>query len=335
METTSKNLAHQEKHQAALSSVIAAIGLTTFKLIVGLLTNSLGILAEALHSGLDLIAALVTLFAVRESGKPADEAHLYGHGKIENVSALFETFLLLVTCVWIISESIQRLFFKSVEVDASIWAFIVMGASIAIDFTRSRILARAARKHNSQALEADALHFSTDIWSSTVVILGLAGVWLASLVPSLAFLKKADAIAAMGVAGIVVYVSIELGYRAIQGLLDRAPKGLASSITKAVEAIPGVANCHAVRVRPSGPEMFVDVHVLLDKNLTLEQAHAKTEEIELVICGQAPGADVTVHPEPIPDPQPAAVTDSSSLAEPIPDPPPAQDQAGEEPPPSA
>jgi cation diffusion facilitator family transporter len=305
MNSSSNSVATQEKNRAALSSVIAAVGLTTFKLIVGLLTNSLGILAEALHSGLDLLAALVTLFAVRESGKPADTAHLYGHGKVENISALFETFLLLVTSVWIISESIQRLFFKSVQVEVSIWAFIVMASSIAIDFTRSRILLRAARKHNSQALEADALHFSTDIWSSTVVILGLGGVWLASFVPSLQFLKKADAIAALGVACIVVYVSIELGYRAVQGLLDRAPSGLAEKIKTAVEAIPGVADCHNVRVRPSGPEMFVDAHVLLDKNLTLQEAHALTEQIEAAIRLITPNADVTVHPEPIPDP-PAA-----------------------------
>ncbi|HEY3344950.1 MAG TPA: cation diffusion facilitator family transporter [Anaerolineaceae bacterium] len=305
MNIPQNNAATHEKNQAALSSVIAAVGLTTFKLIVGLLTNSLGILAEALHSGLDLLAALITLFAVRESGKPADNAHLYGHGKVENISALFETFLLLVTSVWIISESIQRLFFKSVEVEVSIWAFIVMGASIIIDFTRSRILLRAARKYNSQALEADGLHFSTDIWSSSVVILGLTGVWLASFIPSLQFLKKADAIAALGVACIVVYVSIELGYRAVQGLLDRAPNGLAEKIKAAVETIPGVANCHQVRVRPSGPEMFVDVHVLLDKNLTLQEAHSLTEVIENAIRELAPGADVTVHPEPIPDP-PAA-----------------------------
>ncbi len=312
METSAKTIAHQEKNQAALSSVIAAIGLTTFKLIVGLLTNSLGILAEALHSALDLIAALVTLFAVRVSGKPADDSHLYGHGKIENISALFETFLLLVTCVWIIYESIQRLFFKSVEVEASIWAFIVMAASIVIDFTRSRILSRAAKKHNSQALEADALHFSTDIWSSSVVIVGLFGVWLASIVPGLEFLKKADAVAAMGVAGIVVYVSFELGYRAVQGLLDRAPNGLADQIKARVEAIPGVANCHAVRVRPSGPEMFVDVHVLLDKNLTLEQAHALTEVIEAAIREHTPAADVTVHPEPLPDPVPEVPVEASA-----------------------
>ena len=132
--------AKREKRSAALSSVVAAIGLTTFKLIVGLLTNSLGILAEAAHSGLDLVAAAMTYFAVRVSDKPADKEHPFGHGKIENLSALFETLLLLATSGWIIYEAIQRLFFLSVKVEASIWSFIVMGASIVIDYTRSRIL---------------------------------------------------------------------------------------------------------------------------------------------------------------------------------------------------
>ena len=316
MNTTNSAESDREKHGAALSSVIAAIALTAFKLVVGLATNSLGILAEAMHSSLDLVAALVTLFAVRASGKPADEQHLYGHGKVENLSALFETLLLLVTCVWIIYEFIQRLFFKPVEVDASIWSFIVMGTSIVIDFTRSRILYRAARKYNSQALEADALHFSTDIWSSSVVILGLVGVWVSNTFPALHILGKADAIAALGVALIVIYVSIELGYRAVQGLLDRAPKGLAGKIKPAVEAIPGVTDCHNIRVRPSGPVLFIDVHVLLSKDLSLADAHKLTEDIEAVIQTLAPGADVTVHPEPGPEEAEAAPQHHPAVNEP-------------------
>src|SRR5512138_2455722 len=216
----------KEKSSAALSSVVAAVCLTTFKVIVGILTGSLGILAEAAHSGLDLVAALVTFFAVRISGKPADEDHRYGHGKIENLSAFFETILLLVTAVWIIYEAIQRLFFKSVDVEISVWAFVVMGVSILIDYTRSRVLYRAAKAHNSQALEADALHFSTDIWSSSVVILGLVCVTISKTVPALRFLEKADSIAASIVALIVVYVSLEMGARTVHGLLDTAPKGL-------------------------------------------------------------------------------------------------------------
>ncbi len=291
--------ADREKRSAALSSVFAAIGLTTFKIIVGVLTGSLGILAEAAHSALDLVAALVTFVAVRLSGKPADEDHRYGHGKIENLSALFETVLLLLTAVWIIYEAIQRLFFKPVEVEVSFWAFLVMAVSIVIDYSRSRILYRAAKAHNSQALEADALHFSTDIWSSSVVILGLVFLSVGKAVPSLSFLDKADAIAASVVALIVIYVSLELGMRTIHGLLDTAPKGLAEKIQAAVEATPGVADCHNVRVRYSGPALFVDAHVLVNGEQSLSEAHALTERIEEAVNQVAPGADVTVHPEPI------------------------------------
>ena len=206
METSQTNSIHtsadREKHMVALSSVLAAVFLTAMKIVVGLLTGSLGILSEAAHSGLDLVAAAVTYFAVRVSGRPPDFEHPYGHGKIENLSALFETLLLLLTCVWIFYEAIQRLFFKNVEVETSIWAFVIMAISIGVDFTRSRALARAAKKYDSQALEADALHFSTDIWSSSVVIAGLGLVWLAENL-GIEWLKHADAVAAMGVAVIV------------------------------------------------------------------------------------------------------------------------------------
>jgi cation diffusion facilitator family transporter len=295
-------IVRRDKEGAALTSVIAAVGLTTFKILVGVLTGSLGILAEAAHSGLDLVAALVTFFAVRISGKPADKQHLYGYGKVENLSALFETLLLLVTCVWIISEAIQRLFFKSVEVENSIWSFVVMAASIAIDYSRSRVLYRAARRYNSQALEADALHFSTDIWSSSVVILGLFFVFLAGRFQGLAFLKSADSVAALGVAIIVIYVSIELGIRTVQGLLDSAPPGMAEKITEAVSALPGIVDCHNVRIRYSGSHLFVDAHVLVDGSQTLDEAHSITEVIEKTIHNIVGNADITVHPEPAQEP---------------------------------
>lgn len=279
--------------------MLAAVGLTIFKIIVGLATGSLGILAEAAHSGLDLVAALITLLAVRTSGKPADERHLYGHGKVENLSALFETLLLLITSIWIIYEAIQRIFFKSVFIDVSVWAFVVMGVSIVVDINRSRMLYRVAQQHNSQALEADALHFRTDIWSSSVVILGLAGVKVAELVPGLAFLHKADAAAAWGVALIVAYVSLKLGLRTIQALLDVAPpRGMVEEITRRVQAIPGVIDCHHLRLRHSGPYLFVDLHVRVNGQLSLREAHAITEQIESSIRHMVPDADVTVHAEP-------------------------------------
>lgn len=299
---TSAEHADREKRWAAGSSVVAAVALTGLKLVVGLTTGSLGILAEAAHSGLDLVAALMTFFAVRISGKPADRDHLYGHGKIENVSALLETFLLLATCLWIIYGSIQRLVIKTVEIEVNVWSFAVMVTSIVVDVSRSRVLYRAARKYRSQALEADALHFSTDIWSSGVVILGLGCVKLGEWVPAWEFLHYADAIAALLVALIVVQVGSKLGQRTVYALLDTAPPGLEEKIIAAVEALPEVRNCHQVRLRASGAQHFIDVHILMDGNLTLKQAHALTDEIERVIQQLVPGADVTVHPEPLAEP---------------------------------
>ena len=294
----SQSQASKEKRSAALSSVIAAIGLTTFKLIVGLLTNSLGILAEAAHSGLDLVAAAMTFFAVRISDRPADDKHLFGHGKVENLSALFETLLLLATSAWIIYESIQRLFYRDVKVEASIWSFIVMGASIVIDYSRSRILYKAARKYKSQALEADALHFSTDIWSSSVVILGLIGLTISRVIPGLTWMNKADSIAALVVAVIVIYVSAELGMRTISGLLDTAPTGLREQVEKLAAGIPGVIDAHAIRIRSSGAHTFIDMHVTMDGGCTLNEAHIATEKIENSIHSKITSADITVHVEP-------------------------------------
>ncbi len=294
----SSQIEEKEKKSAAQSSVLAAVALTSFKLITGLTTNSLGILAEAAHSGLDLVAALVTLMAVRFSANPADVEHHYGHGKVENISALFESLLLLITCVWIIYESVQRLLLRQIEVDASFWAFLVMIISIAVDYSRSKVLNRAARKYNSQALEADALHFSTDIWSSSVVILGLIGIRLAGMFPVWIFLNKADAIAALVVAIIVIFVSLQLGRRTVQGLLDSAPLGLREQIKRDVDKIPGVLSCHKVRVRMSGAEFFVDLHIVVDANQSLTDAHDLSERTREAVIRLTPKADVTVHTEP-------------------------------------
>ena len=268
------------------------------KTIVGVLTGSLGILAEAAHSGLDLVAALMTYIAVRISGRPADHTHLYGHGKVENLSALIETLLLFVTCGWIIWEATRRLFFHKVEVEVTFWSFAVMAVSIVIDVSRSRMLARTAKKFNSQALEADALHFETDVWSSSVVIVGLVCVKLSEWIPSLGRLRDADAVAALGVSALVIWVCWRLGRRTIDALVDSAPAGMEELILAAVSAVPGVQNCHHIRARYSGPMLFIDLHVLVDGRQTLFEAHALTETIEGVIQQIVPDADVTVHPEP-------------------------------------
>src|ERR1035441_4585626 len=294
----STDAANHEKNTAALNSVLAAFLLSSLKVVVGVLSGSLGILAEAAHSGLDLAAAIVTYIAVRAAIKPADRDHAYGHGKVENLSALVQTLLLLVTCVWIIHESFQRLTSRHVQVDASIWAFAVMGISIAVDISRSRMLYRVATKHRSQALEADALHFQTDIWSSAVVILGLMAVKASDWFPGLAFLSEGDAVAALGVSVVVAWVSWRMGRRTVDALLDSAPAGMEQRIAAAVGAVPGVLDCHNIRFRYSGPRLFIDLHVLVDGNQTLKQDDQLTETIEAAIEQIAPQADVTVHPEP-------------------------------------
>jgi cation diffusion facilitator family transporter len=288
-----------EKKRVALTSVMAAVFLTGIKIVVGIMTGSLGILAEALHSGLDLVAAVITWVAVHLSDKPADADHPYGHGKIESFSALFETVLLFVTCGWVIWEAVQRLFFKEVEVLPSAWAFAVMAVSILVDFGRSRAPLRVARKYKSQALEADALHFSTDIWSSAVVILGLLGVKAGEWIGHKNILVNADAVAALGVAVIVFWVSWQLVKSTLDVLLDRAPKGFADEVTAKARTLSGVVDCRRVRVRHVGPAQFVDLVLDVPRTMPLERAHTITHQLEDLVRKDHPQADIVVHFEPV------------------------------------
>jgi cation diffusion facilitator family transporter len=299
MNSTALETQAREKSQAAGTSVIAAIFLTSMKIVIGLMTGSLGILAEAAHSGLDLVAALITFFAVRVSDRPADAEHPYGHGKVENLSALAETILLLATCAWIIYEAIHRLFFAKVEVNPSVWAFLTMGISIVVDFSRSRVLARAAKKYHSQALEADALHFSTDIWSSAVVIAGLALVALGGRLGQRELFMRADAAAALIVAGIVIYVSFRLGRRTVDALLDTAPQGLAARITQVVAQLPDVHHVLQLRARGAGAHTFVEIRVAVPRHLSFAESHAVTHRIRNAVNELAPSADVSVMTVPI------------------------------------
>jgi len=285
------------KRRVAASSVLAAVVLAVTKVVAGVLTGSLGILSEAAHSGLDLVAAAATWLAVRVSGRPADGRHTYGHGKVENLSALLETALLLVTCVWIIWEAAARLLVKQVHVEANVWAFAVMILSIVVNISRSRALRRVARQTGSQALEADALHFSTDIWSSGVVICGLIAVRVSAL-PRLRWLVHADAVAALGVALIVVVVSVQLGRKTIADLIDEVPPGLLDEVRSAI-GIPGVTEVERVRVRRSGPQAFADVTLIVPRDTSLTRAHDIATRAELAIRALLPGADVVVHVEPL------------------------------------
>lgn len=297
-ETEQRHAIEREKTSAALSTLAAALFITITKVIVGVWTRSLGILAEAADSTLDVVAALLTFAAVRISGKPPDDSHPYGHGKVENLAALVETSLLLFTCGWIIYEAISRLFFKSVQIDANVWAFGVVILSMIIDFNRMRALQRAAEKHESQALQASALRFRTDILTSSVVLLGLSLVKLKERIGGPAFLYHADAVAGLGVALVVLYLGLQLGRQAVAVLLDTAPYGLSREIRARAERLDGVTSCPQVRVRRAGPDSFVDVVVEIDGGASFERAHDITAQLEQAVNTLVPRADIVVHYEP-------------------------------------
>lgn len=280
----------KEKKKVAGISVFAAIFLTTFKLVIGILTGSLGILSEALHSALDLVAAVITYFTVRVSDRPADKHHHFGHGKTENFSALLETILLIITCVWIVYEAISRLASGNTHIEVTIWSYIVVISSIIVDVSRSRALYKVARKYNSQALEADALHFATDIWSSVVVLVGLICAHFG--------IFAADSIAALGVAVIVLTVSYRLGKKAIDVLLDRSPITLSNEIESIIQYIPEVIQFHDLKVRVAGADTFVNVTIHVNPELNITAAHTISHKVEKMICERINRCEVHVHYEP-------------------------------------
>ena len=286
----------REKKLAALGSVGSALVLVALKLFLSIVTGSLGVLSEMLHSMLDLIAAVITYLSVRVADKPADAEHLYGHGKVESFSAFVETGLLLLTAIYIIWEAVQRLVHQQVHIRPSITAILILGLAMGIDITRSRTLNRVAQKYPSEALEADALHFSTDVWSTLVVIVGVAGAWFGMKfgVPWLAYM---DAIAALAVAGVILWIGGRLGKRTLDALLDVAPSGLREEIETAVSGMEGVLSADRVRVRRVGQRHFVDVTISVPRTTSLEQAHATSDAVERRIAEIVP-ADVVVHMEP-------------------------------------
>ena len=253
---------------------------------------SMGIISEAAHSALDLGAALLTYFAVKAGDKPADDDHHYGHGKIESVSALIETGLLFLTSAWIIYESVHRLMSDTIEVETTWFTFAVMIISILVDFSRSRALKKVAKATHSQALEADALHFSSDILSSGVVIIGLALVAFG--------LKSADAYAAIGVSIFVGYAGYNLGKRTLEVLTDAAPIGLRERIMEIAKKVDGVITVEKVRVRPIGIDTFIDMTVFVSRILPLVKAHGITNLIIEEVRKEIPGTDITIHIKPLP-----------------------------------
>jgi len=284
---------YDEKFKVTLFSVFAALFLTAIKFIVGISTNSLGILSEALHSGLDLMAALITFFAVRIADKPADKQHNFGHGKVENFSALIEAILLLVTCGWIIHEAYQRLAGHGEEVTVTVWSYVVVILAIIVDLWRAGALKRVAKKYNNQAIEADALHFSTDILSSVVVLIGLIFAQIGGK------FIIADSIAGLMVAVIVIVISIQLAKRAIDSLLDAAPPAITKTTLEILDSNSEILGYHDLKVRSSGEGYFIMVSLHLNSELTLKQAHDISDRVECQIKEAIKfPATVDIHIEP-------------------------------------
>jgi len=289
--------ASRQKRRVATISAVATIGLVGAKALVGWQTGSLGILSEAAHSGMDFVATVITLLAVRVADRPADQEHHYGHGKVENLSALAQMFLLLLTCLWIIYEACERLLFKHVDIEPSLAAFGILGISIVVDVSRSTALARTAAATGSQALEADALNFRTDIWGSLTVLVGLAGVW-AGRRWNLPSLHLADAVAAVAVAGLVLIMCARLGKRAVDALMDRAPLELTDRIRAAILSVPEVREPVVLRTRLAGARLFVDAALSIGRNVSFEGAHAIVGQVEDRIREVAPEASAIIHAEP-------------------------------------
>ena len=282
----------QQKEQAALASIVASAALTIAKGLVGFATGSLAILSEAGHSLIDLGATVMTYAAVRISGKPADAEHQYGHGKFESVSALAETALLFLLSGVVIWEAVKRLSeHETHAVNANAWAFGVIAVSIVVDFFRSRALSHTAEATQSQALEADALHFSSDLWASLAVLIGLGGVRLGYW--------WADSVAALAVAILVCIAGWRLGRRTIDTLTDTAPAGAAEKIIAIARKIPGVVAVERVRARGAGEKTFIDLTVAVSRTLPFDRVTAIKDAAAAAIRQHMPGAEATVTTDPV------------------------------------
>jgi cation diffusion facilitator family transporter len=281
-----------DKEQVALTSIAASAAMTVAKGLVGFATGSLAILSEAGHSLIDLGATVITYGAVRTSGKPADKEHHYGHGKIESVSALAETAMLFLLSGGVIWAAVKRLAEHDDQVVlANAWAFGVIAVSMAVDFFRARALSRTAKLTHSEALEADALHFSSDLWASLAVLVGLGGVRIG--------LWWADSAAAIVVAILVCFAGWRLGRRTIDTLTDTAPEHAAERFTAIAAGVPGVVAVNHVRARAVGDKTFIDLIVGVSRTLPLDRVNAIKGDVEAAFRRQVPGAELTVTTDPV------------------------------------
>ena len=278
------------QQRTALFSILAAGLLVAVKLVTGLVTGSLALLAEAAHSGTDLVAAILTFYALRVAVRPADREHPYGHGKAEHLAALAEGVFLLLVSAAIVFESVRRLTGDAgSEVEASWWAFTVLGLVLVVDVSRAAVSWRAARRYSSAALAANALHFASDFAGTLAVIAGLVLVRAGQ--------ESADAWAALFVAGLVVVAAVRLMRRNVDVLMDQAPSQAVEKARAAIAAVEPLAEVRRLRVREAGGGVFVDVVVAIAADAALGQGHAVADNVERAIEEALPRSDVTVHIE--------------------------------------
>jgi cation diffusion facilitator family transporter len=285
-------MSSSEKQSVAFVSVLASAVLAGSKLVAAAFTGSLGILSEAIHSIIDLGATVITYFAIRWGDQPADDEHHYGHAKIESVAALVETALLFLTTAWVSWEAIRRLTGDDAHhVEVTWWAIAIIAGSILIDYNRVRALRRVAKKTGSEALEADALHFSSDMWSSLVVLGGLGAVW--------AGVPAADSIAALIVSVFIAYAGWRLGARTLNTLLDTAPAGATEVVRGLVNDTHGVLAIKSIRLRPAGATMFTSIVVEVARTMPIDDIVRTKDAIHKAVQDRFPNADITVTANPV------------------------------------
>src|SRR5919206_4681107 len=281
------------QRRTALVSVAAAVALIALKLVTGLATHSLGLVSEAVHSGTDLVAALLTFFAVGVAGRPADTAHTYGHGKAEHLSALAEGAILVAASLVIAERSIDRLVGSSgAHVDAAWYALLVIGVVMVVDVTRTAVSLRAARRYRSAALASNALHFASDLAGSGAVLVGL--------VLARAGHPRADAVAALFVAGLVLVAAGRLMRQNVDVLMDRAPAEAQEAARVAIARLRPPVELRRLRMRQAAGRHFADLGIGVPPGAAVGQGHAAADAVEDAVQRALPESDVVVHVEPLP-----------------------------------
>ncbi len=286
-----------EKTSVALWSAFAALCMTLLKLAAGLASGSLGMLSDAAHSALDLIGAGLTFLSVRVSDRPADEDHPYGHAKVENLSAFVEVFLMIASSLWIIIEAGGRILHHDVHLNFSGWPLAVLALSMAVDAWRSRQLARVAKATNSAALEADAAHFSADIWSSAAVFLGIVLTWIGRR-EHIAWLRYADSVTALLVAVMILFLAWKAGSRSIHSLTDATSRDVRREVLRQVNRVDGVLAVDQARMRSAGGGYFADLTLSLSRQLTFQRTEQLVQEATDAVQRVLPNADVVIRTVP-------------------------------------